>query len=200
MEPPHQPSTPKRRHTYLSRDERFRVQILHQAGHTAAWIVTHTGFSRHQVDYAIQADRPTPKKRPGAPRRLSEEQIDELETYVCSSRATRQISYRKLARGPFSHWNVGEYVIRYALQSRGYKRCKARAKPPLSNANRLKRLEWARAHVEWELHQWYDILWSDETWVTGGRHTRIWVTRRAGEDLDDTCIIDKIRRKKGWIF
>jgi hypothetical protein len=44
------------------------------------------------------------------------------------------------------------------------------------------------------------ILWSDETWVTGGRHTRTWVTRRQGEELDPTCIVERIQRKGGWMF
>jgi len=26
------------------------------------------------------------------------------------------------------------------------------------------------------MEQWYKILWTDETWITGGRHTRTWVT------------------------
>jgi len=50
------------------------------------------------------------------------------------------------------------------------------------------------------MEQWYEILWTDETWVTGGRHTRTWVTRRAGEEWDPTCIVEKHQRKKGWMF
>jgi len=55
-------------------------------------------------------------------------------------------------------------------------------------------------HVDWTLDQWYKILWTDETWITGGRHTRTWVTRRPGEEWDPTCIVEKHQRKKGWMF
>jgi len=39
-----------------------------------------------------------------------------------------------------------------------------------------------------------------ETWIRGGRHTRTWVTRRAGEEWDPTCIVEKRQRKKGWMY
>jgi hypothetical protein len=45
-----------------------------------------------------------------------------------------------------------------------------------------------------------NILWSDETWVTGGRHRKLWVTRRIGEEYEDTCIVEKVRHRSGWMF
>jgi transposase len=61
-------------------------------------------------------------------------------------------------------------------------------------------LEWAELHVNWEPWQWWMILWSDETWVTGGRHHRKWVTRKVGEELDPTCVVDKVPKKREWMF
>jgi len=34
----------------------------------------------------------------------------------------------------------------------------------------------------------------------GGRHRKVYVTRRVGEELEDTCIVEEIRRKRGWMF
>jgi transposase len=173
---------------------------LSLAGHNHQYIADLLKISERQVGYAIHAERVTPKRRTGRPRRLTNDQIDELVAYVTHSRASRQMSFLRLAEGPFSHWNVGEYVIRNALRSRGYARRIARAKPPLSEQNRQIRLEWAEAHVNWEPQQWWKILWSDETWVTGGRHRKVWITRKASEELDDTCIVEKLRKKRGWMF
>ena len=36
--------------------------------------------------------------------------------------------------------------------------------------------------------------------MKGGRHRKTYVTRMAGEELDPTCLIEKIQCKKGWMF
>jgi transposase len=152
------PSTPRRSAPHLTRDQRLQVQTLSLAGHTHKYIADLLKISESQVRYTVHAERVTPKKRSGRPRQLSNSQIDELVAYVTHSRASRQMSFIRLAEGPFSHWNVGEYVIRNALRSRGYVRRIARAKPPLSEANRQIRLAWAEAHVAWTPEEWSTIL------------------------------------------
>jgi transposase len=86
------------------------------------------------------------------------------------------------------------------LRERGYTRRIALAKPLLSDDNIKKRLEWAEEHEHWSCEQWTRILWSDETWVTGGRHRRKWVTCLPGESLDPTCLVDKVPKRRGWMF
>ncbi|KAF2840448.1 hypothetical protein M501DRAFT_952820, partial [Patellaria atrata CBS 101060] len=110
------------------------------------------------------------------------------------------MSYQRLATEIFAHWGVGEYAIRSSLRRAGYRRYVALAKSPLTEANRLKRLAWAEEHVEWTYNQWCTILWSDETWVNGTRHRKTWVTRQQGEELEDTCLVTKRRRNRGWMF
>lgn len=100
----------------------------------------------------------------------------------------------------FQSWGVSEYPIRYALRSAGYTRQIALAKPPLSEENKTIWLRWAEEHVYWEPWQWQRILWSDETWVTSGSHRKKWVTWLPGEALEDTCLVDKVRKKRGWMF
>jgi hypothetical protein len=97
-------------------------------------------------------------------------------------------------------WNVSEAQIRRALQKEGYARRIARLKPPISETNRLARLEWARAHLHWSEDDWGKILWTDETWVTGGRHTKVWVTRTVREELEPFCVVERAGRKKGWML
>lgn len=176
------------------------MRALRLAGHSYGVIANLLGITKRQVACAITSERVTPRKRTGRPPKLSDAQIDELEAFVRSSREGRQLSYARLAEGPFLAWGVGEYTIRSALRSRGYSRRIALAKPPLTEANRQIRLNWARAHVNWQPWQWWRVLWTDETWVTGGRHRKQWVTRKAGEALDPTCVVEKIRKKRGWMF
>jgi transposase len=96
--------------------------------------------------------------------------------------------------------NVGYYTIRYALRKAGFSRRLARRKPSISERNREARLAFALKHRDWTPEQWNSVLWTDETWKTGGRHTRTWVTRRRGEEWDPTCIIERFQRRAGWIF
>lgn len=130
---------------------------------------------------------------------MSYKQEEELVEYVRGSRDTRQKTYLELSlalfEGQFSKW-----VIKRALYRQGFRRRVARQKPPISETNRVKRLDFAEAHKDWTPAQWAAILWTDETWVNGGTHRQVLVTRRAGEEWDPTCIVDKHQRKQGWMF
>jgi len=79
-------------------------------------------------------------------------------------------------------FGVGKKAIQPALLKEGFHRCLAMKKPPISERNQANHLQWAYKHANWTQEQWNSILWTDETWATAGRHTRTWVTRRAGEE------------------
>jgi transposase len=128
------PSTPPRRH--LTRDQRIQIQTLRGIGFTYEAIASHLHVSYQQVQRACQSEQVTPKKRTGRPPRLTQEQVDELITYIQQSRETRRMSYHRLANEVFAHWGVGEYSIRSSLRRAGYRRYIALAKPRLSETNR----------------------------------------------------------------
>jgi ketohexokinase/beta-glucosidase len=186
--------------THLTRDQRLQIQTLRDIKWTHKAIATHLNVTERQVEYSLSQEHVTPKKKTGRKSTLSERDVDEIEIFICSSRTGRLMSYLHLATGPFEHFQVGQYAIQLALKKRGYTRHVARAKPPLNAQNRANRLQWAQEHVNWTREQWCLILWSDETWVTGGRHRKQWVTRKAGEELYDTCVLEKIRKRRGWMF
>jgi hypothetical protein len=94
-------------------------------------------------------------------------------------------------------YGVKKQAIRLVLLREGFHRRLTMRKPLISEKNRKIRLDWAQEHVKWTMAQWYEILWTDETWITSGRHTRTWVIRRPGEEWDPTCIVEKHQRKKG---
>jgi hypothetical protein len=95
-----------------------------------------------------------------------------------------------------------EYAICTAFKKEGFVRRVSWRKPPLSEENKKKRLEWAQEHVNWTDKQWDEILWSNEMWAQPGRHTQIWVTRRIGEleVYNKDCVQSWYQRKIGWIF
>lgn len=127
--------------------------------------------------YTVRNGRKSPLKSSGRPRALSDAQEDELEAFVRSSLETRKMSYFELSIH-FSLWNVGETAIKCSLRRRGYSRCVARQKPPLSNAQKNKRLAWAHSHLNWTLEDWCRVLWSDETYIGDARPTSPHITRK----------------------
>ncbi|KAH7047593.1 hypothetical protein B0J12DRAFT_667539 [Macrophomina phaseolina] len=119
----------------LTRDERLQCLTLRSVGGEYQKIAQKLGCTARQVQHACEAGHPTPSKRTGRRLKLKPHQIDELEAFICSSIENRLLSYSALAYRPFRHFDVSEGAIKNALESHGYGRYVARAKPPLSKKN-----------------------------------------------------------------
>jgi transposase len=190
------PSTPVRQED-MTRDERIEAQVYRGLGWTYKQIAERMGKSPRQEQTACTSPA-TPKKKCGRPATITITMRQELVAFVRASARNRLMPYAQIPEA--IGWNVSEAQVRRALQKEGYARRSARLKPPISEANRIARLAWARAHVHWSEEEWGKILWTDETWVTGGRHTKVWVTRTAGEALEPFCVVERAGRKRGWMF
>ncbi|KAJ6781189.1 hypothetical protein PWT90_05966 [Aphanocladium album] len=185
---------------HLNRDERARIRTLyHDGGFGPSRIAETTSFTIHQVKRAIRATSPTPSPRKGRPLAMTDDQVDELVAYVMTSRRTRQMTYLDLSLQLFNN-QFSPSIIKRMLYRQGFRRRVARRKPPISEKNRVRRLAFAQEHKDWSIDQWSQILWTDETWVAGGTHRQVLVTRRAGEEYDPTCVVDRLQRKRGWMF
>lgn len=193
------PSTPTRKR--LTRDQRRDVLLMRRLGYTYQYIASFLHISQRAVQYTCQKQQVTPQHgNAGRPPRLNKEEADKVEQFVLQSRETRQMTYLQVAEALWPEGEVSAESIRYTLHQRGYRRRIALRKPPLSEKNRLDRLEWAKEHVLWTEEQWNRVLWSDETWVTAYKHRRTFVTRKIGEELDTNCVIDRVQRPSGWLF
>lgn len=193
------PSTPPRKR--LSRDQRRDILLMRKLGYSYASIASFLHVSERGVQYTCQKEQATPQHhKTGRPPRLNEEEIDQLVDFVTSSHRTRCLPYYRVAQELWPEGEIGVESVRRALYSRGFRRRVALKKPPLTPTHKVIRLHWAEQHLTWTQEQWREILWSDETWVTPGNHRKIWITRRPGEELDPTCIVEKHRKKIGWMF
>lgn len=185
----------------LTHDERLRVQVLFNDAHlTISQIVLQTNYSERQVRYAL-AHRLTPQKqKSGRKVLLNTPQRKRLIQWVTASAENRTTPWVEIPS--ILGLDCGEYAIRTAFKKEGYARRIARRKPPLSEENRKKRLDWAHEHLNWTDKQWDEILWSDETWAQPGIHTKLYITRKIGaEELyNKDCIQHRHQRKIGWMF
>ncbi|KAI0994851.1 hypothetical protein K3495_g13332 [Podosphaera aphanis] len=137
---PHVPPRTSRYSTRLNRDQRIRVIVLYQAGHTNREIADLLKITINQVRNTIRSGRSSPGKSTGRPPVLTPAQEEELVTFVRSSQENRQMSYLELAMN-FHTWNVGEDAIRNALKRRGVSRHTARSKALPPNEHTKLRLE-----------------------------------------------------------
>ena len=133
------PSTPKR--TELTRDQRLQVYTLSKIGWDAPKIAAHLKISQRQVQYAKQHRLTPQKQRCGFKALITTPHRQELIRFIRSSKKTRRMPYQEVAIK--LNWNVSETSIRRALQKEGLFRRVARKKPPISEANRVARLQWA---------------------------------------------------------
>jgi len=136
--------------TDLSRDERLRCKVLCEAGFTIDEVVKRTGATWRQVQYA-NAHTTTPRRRSGRSSVLTEAQIKELIDFICASNENWRMSYEKVAQA--MEFGVTARVIRKALENHGFHRRIAMRKPPISETNRQKRLQWALHHRDWTQEQ-----------------------------------------------
>ena len=191
------PSIPRLKR--LDRDQQRDILLLRRKGDTYIQITQFLSLTEAAVRYTYTTQSATPQhKKAGRPSKLSPEEIDGLLDFMKSSKRTRRLTYSQLKDEIYKDRDdISTEAIKYALHKRGYYRRIALRKPPISEPNRLARLTWAHEHLHWSEQQWYEVLWTDETWVTAGKHRRTWVTRCVGKELDPTCIIERVQRRSG---
>lgn len=68
------------------------IFTLHEAGKSQKYIAEFLEAILAQVKYTISNSHLSPRKNKGACPKLNSMQVDELETSVCSSHKTRQMS------------------------------------------------------------------------------------------------------------
>jgi len=135
---------------HLTQDQRRDCQLLRSIGWRYRQIQEKIRFSQHQIQYACTSP-PIPTKRPGRPPSLTQAQIEDLIGYVWMSARNRRLSFQQLADE--LDLGVGRKAIRAALVKKGFHRCLAMRKPPISGRNRVIRLQWAQEHVNWTQEQ-----------------------------------------------
>ena len=163
-----------------------QILALYRTGLTYKQIATQLRVTYSQVKNTVQSGRASPKRRTGRPPKLSPNQIDQLEEFVCSSPEAGQYSYLELSVH-FSSWAAGESAIRRALKGRGYSRCLPRRSPPLSENHMMARKVWAEQRLQWQEQEWSQVPWSDETWINDGPIMPSYVTRK----VSNSCINPK---------
>ena len=141
-----EPSTPRRKR--LTRDQRVEILLMRRLKYKYSEIAKFLEVSERSVEYTCTAQKATPQHhKAGRPPKLQKDEVDRLEEFVISSKETRRMSYAQILDTLFPENDVGIESIKNALRERGYRRRVALRKPPISETNRLARLQWAIEHL-----------------------------------------------------
>jgi transposase len=136
---------------YTSRDQRRDIQLLHREGFTIAQIAEKQACITRQVQYAITHPA-TPRKRPRRPQKMTEEELQYLIEWICASKENRRCRWDLIPQKA-NLIHLSYYAIQYALHKAGFFQRTARCKPPISEQNRQKRLQFALEHLNWTSEQ-----------------------------------------------
>jgi len=85
--------------------------------------------------------------------------------------------------------NVTTTTASNYLHEAGIKSHVAAKKPFISDENQKKRLIWCKEHINWNISEWNNIIWSDESSVEIGESSRrelVW--RKVGERYNLNCL------------
>lgn len=90
---------------------------------------------------------------------------------------------------------ISESTIRNILAAKGYHRRVARKVPYLTKTHKMNRMRWARLYKSFTMLHWKNVIWSDECYIyLGDDRGRIYVTRRADEELDEDCLVPTFKQ------
>ncbi|EER26590.1 hypothetical protein CPC735_007630 [Coccidioides posadasii C735 delta SOWgp] len=117
----------------LTRDQRRDILLMRSLGHTYHQICKHLNVPFGAVQYTCQKRSASPKRRPGRARRLTDEKLDEIETFITSSIQNRQMTYQEVVNA--LGLDVKEDTLTQALRKRGLVRQMAFLRSPLAVGN-----------------------------------------------------------------
>ncbi len=88
---------------------------------------------------------------------------------------------------------VSSKTVKRVLKNEGYKKCKARKKPFISDTNRKKRKIWAKEHRDWSMYKWKKVVWSDECNIENNNNQQAMVWRRQCEEFIPECMVGTVK-------
>lgn len=90
---------------------------------------------------------------------------------------------------------VSEGTVRNVLADAGYHRRVAKKVPWLTSHHRSARRHWVKLYKKYGRDRWGQVIWSDESYIhLGDNRGRIFVTRRANEELHDDCLVPSFKQ------
>jgi transposase len=165
----------------IAEDKRIQIVALRSKGLTLATIAAQTKvkiitvrsvLSKWKLHHTVQ-DLP----KTGRPHKVDDRTKRRLARMVQKGEIR---TATELAQTATSHEivHISARTARRTLHEQGLKAMRMINKPLLTRAHKRKRLEFARAHMDWTSEEWKQVIFSDETVITARQsdsHKLKWV-------------------------
>src|SRR5436190_5406982 len=124
--------------------------------------------------------------RSGRPRKLDENDCQQLRNYVLRNRNTRRQPLADISQE--LNLNVHPNTLHHVLQEMGLGHRIERKRPWLSARQKEARLKFAQDHIHWTKEDWHYVEFSDEMGIqTGANDNRVYVWRYPEEEYKEDC-------------
>lgn len=177
---------------------RQRVLTLREAGVSRTTIRKRTTVpERTQRLFEQYGPRRPGKNRPGAPKILSQMCLRTIIRFISKSFEARQSTWQQLAND-YGGGCSGQ-TVKTALNSLGYRKCKACQMTYLTDSNVAERRSYCDTHKTHNYRYWRRIRFTDEVHFAIESRSAAWVIRDLFERCEPTCIQYKKRNKGSQI-
>jgi len=184
------------RGTRLSEAQRIEILTLfHRAKWNQSKIAKELQLARSTVQLTIKRGICTPTKPAGRPPMLTTRKRRRLVQRATQDALHRRMSYEEISQ--LEGISACRRTLTKAFEKEQYHRRKATEKPLLTPKHMDKRYIWADCHEHWDFDAWKWVDWTDEAIFRIGGFGDVWVTRKAEEKYEPSCLTPKFRHRPG---
>jgi transposase len=200
-----QKSKAKRKLPYLSVGEKQTISALRQTGLTFDEVGSVVGCDRTTAIRVMQGFNKTGtfdnKPKTGRPKAVTAEKEAEIIRLCEEDRLRTAGEINAMMREQDADFRVADRHVRRILQKNGLNGRVCSRKPLLRPANKVKRMRFARKHVNKPVSFWRRVLFSDEKKIElFNTKRRKYCRRRNGEPLRDDTIQPTVKHGGGSIM
>lgn len=186
--------------SYVPDDVRNMIVGMREAGLTLSKIRDIVGRPKSTISRVLkrynECGSVKPTNKPGRPHKLSDQGRRRLMRDLSSN---RRAPLAELCENITPHVGVG--TLRKEIHELGVNSCIAVKKPFLNNIHRAKRLAFAKQHVLWTVHDWNNVIWTDESSFEVGKQSRqIRVWRTVYERYNWDCLAPTFKSGRSSIM
>lgn len=177
---------------------------MQKTGKTYREIANILKISVKSVHTAVKRFRETGqninRKRSGRPRKTNQ-RIDNKIYAISKADRFKSASTIRAEINEDLDSKISRQTVSRRLIEKGMIGRVAVKKPLLRSANKKKRLEFAKSHVDWTIDQWKSVLWTDESkFELFGSHRRQFVRRKVNERFKKECILPTVKHGGGSVM